>query len=68
MMVEDKSAEPTAVRLDSAAPDLAMVHLDSHKIAFCELEKEEPPIGHGTLPSPPPFPPLGMRATQRLEC
>jgi hypothetical protein len=52
--------EPPAVRLDAAAPDLAMVHLDSHKIAFCELEKEEPPIGQGTLP-----PPLGMRV---LEC
>jgi hypothetical protein len=42
-------AEPTSVRLDSAAPDLAMVHLDNHKIAFVDLTKEETPIGEGTL-------------------
>ncbi len=35
------------MRLDTAAPDLAMVHLDSHKIAFGELDKQEPPIGEG---------------------
>lgn len=39
--------DATAVRLDLAAPDLAMVHLDSHKIAYVELEKEESPIGEG---------------------
>jgi hypothetical protein len=30
-----------------AAPDLAMVHLDRHRIAFSELDKQEPPIGEG---------------------
>jgi hypothetical protein len=53
MKEEGKSCTPTAVRLDSAAPDLAMAHLDSHKIAYSELEKHDPPIGEGTTLPPP---------------
>jgi hypothetical protein len=52
---EGKSCTPTAVRLDSAAPDLAMAHLDSHKIAYSELEKHDPPIGEGTTHRPSPL-------------
>jgi serine/threonine protein kinase len=42
-----KDSEATPIRLDAAAPDLAMAHLDGHKIAFGELEKHEPAIGEG---------------------
>jgi hypothetical protein len=39
------------VRLDHIAPDLAMVHLDRHKIKWSDLEKEETQvIGVGTAP------------------
>jgi hypothetical protein len=55
MKEEGKSCTPTAVRLDSAAPDLAMAHLDSHKIAYSELEKHDPPIGEGTTHRPSPL-------------
>ena len=41
------------MRLDHIAPDLAMVHLDRHKIKWSDLEKEETQvIGVGTAPHP----------------
>jgi hypothetical protein len=50
-----ENAEPKPVRLDLLAPDLAMVHLGSHKIKMRDLHKDEVPIGEGmeTLPLPP---------------
>jgi len=35
------------VRLDHIAPDLAMVHLDRHKIKWSDLEMEPQTIGEG---------------------
>lgn len=43
----DRNGEAAAVRLDAAAPDLAMVHLDSHRIDYADLHFQEPPIGEG---------------------
>jgi hypothetical protein len=39
--VNDEVGEPKPVRLDRIAPDLAMVHLDRHKIKWSDLEREE---------------------------
>lgn len=38
---------PKPVRLDHIAPDLAMVHLDQHKLEWSDLEKEEEPVAEG---------------------
>ena len=44
----DEVDEPKPVRLDRIAPDLAMVHLDRHKIKWEDLQKEEgKPMGEG---------------------
>jgi len=51
---DGNQGEFTPVRLDTAAPDLAMVHLNRHKINYCELEKDETQIGQGTCILPPP--------------
>jgi hypothetical protein len=48
--VNDEVGEPKPVRLDRIAPDLAMVHLDRHKIKWEDLHKnEDKPMAEGTL-------------------
>lgn len=42
------NGEPKPIRLDLLAPDLAMVHLSSHKIKKSDLRKEPVPLGEGT--------------------
>lgn len=40
--------DPKPVRLDHIAPDLAMVHLDQHKIKWSDLDKQDAtPLGEG---------------------
>jgi hypothetical protein len=53
---ETSGGDPKPVRLDHIAPDLAMVHLDRHRIDWADLVKSDSdnkPMAEGKLFSPP---------------
>ncbi len=63
---ETSGGDPKPVRLDHIAPDLAMVHLDRHRIDWADLIKSDgdnKPMAEGKLffPLPPPALALSSR-------